>query len=261
MKKANLIAIYINLESSEGRRAFMENQLSKLNIPFNRFSAINGSKLPKNISQINPKDFSRFHGREVRVGEIGCYLSHIGALKQFLESNAKFGLILEDDALISEEARNIIQKIINNYKEGDWDFLKLQSRRNTKVIKTHKIDKKYSLAISFTRSTGATAYIVNRFAAKQMIEKLFPIETPYDHAFDRPLFLNIRVRAVFPYPIKLVKEHSNCSTIETSKAIKRRGFKKLNALFWRAKSEITRITWAVSEVAKDIFTKTFIFRK
>lgn len=253
MQKANkLIAIYINLESSQERKDFMESQLSNLQIPFLRFLAVNGKKLPKNISQINPEDFSKCHGREVRPGEIGCYLSHIGALNKFLESDAKFALILEDDALISEEANNLISKVIDEYQDGDWDFLKLQSRRKTKNIKIRKIDNKYSFAICFTRSTGATAYIVNRFGAKQMVDKLLPIETPYDHAFDRPFFLKIRVRAIYPYPVELIQEHAEISTIETSKPLKKKGFKKISALCWRAQSELSRVLWVASEVVREL---------
>ena len=132
--------------------------------------------------------------------------------------------------MISEEANNLISKVIDEYQDGDWDFLKLQSRRKTKNIKIRKIDNKYSFAICFTRSTGATAYIVNRFGAKQMVDKLLPIETPYDHAFDRPFFLKIRVRAIYPYPVELIQEHAEISTIETSKPLKKKGFSLVESI-------------------------------
>ena len=241
----SVLALYINLDRSDVRRAHMEEQLTALGFPFERFAALDGSTLETGPAEIDPDHFAKCHGRLVRPGEIGCYLSHIRALERFLQSEADYGLIFEDDAEISPDLREILDEVVQRDKLQDWDFLKLQTRRNTFQTLCQPIKDDYSLGICYSRSTGATAYMVTRQGAQKMVERLLPMETPWDHAFDRPHFLGLRFKIVYPYPVTCARLGS--STIETSKPIKLSGLSKLPALWWRSKSEIGRLVWSVKD--------------
>lgn len=238
----SLLVLYINLDRSPDRREHMEAVLSDLGLPYERVAGIEGAKMKPDPVIIDPDDYARCHGRKVRPGEIGCYVSHIKAMERFLETRADYGLIMEDDAQPMPELRILLEQILQNQNLQKWDFLKLQSRRKEGHWLCEPITDVHSLGIYFTRSTGATAYIVNRKAAQSMIEKLLPMQVPWDHAFDRPDYLGLTFRMVYPHPVTFVGIGD--STIETSRPDKLTGLAKLPAVKWRIRSELGRFLWA-----------------
>jgi len=60
--------------------------------------------------------------RELTAGEVGCYLSHLGAWRTLLERNLKTALICEDDVLWRIDANAIIDRFMAEVP-CDWDIL------------------------------------------------------------------------------------------------------------------------------------------
>ena len=92
--------LYINLDRSGVRRERMETQLAAFGLRerYARFAAIDGSALGASASRI-------------KSGELGAFHSHMRAL----ESEASYGLpvhILEDDALLSEHLKPVIEDAV-----------------------------------------------------------------------------------------------------------------------------------------------------
>src|SRR5436190_18540005 len=97
---ASYKGLYINLDRSGARRERMEAQLAAfgLNDRYSRFAAIDGSGLAAGASRVKP-------------GELGAFHSHVSAL----ESAATAGIplhVLEDDALLSEHVKPVIEDAI-----------------------------------------------------------------------------------------------------------------------------------------------------
>jgi glycosyl transferase family 25 len=231
---ADTIFLYINMADSQDRRHHMEEQLASL--VHERVEAVNGYELFATISEQDKKRFLKAHGRDLRPGELGCYLSHLKAMQRLLDSDYKYAVILEDDASMLETIPDLAS-YFSDKKAASWDFLRLQSRRQF-----HKLALSDGFCLNLTRSTGATAYAVNRKAAKILLEKLQVIEAPFDHAFDRPQHFGLRYVHADPLPITV---HGFCSTIETSRPQKLCGLAKLPSLWWRTKSEIFRFLWSL----------------
>lgn len=230
---------YINLCNRVDRKTHMEAQLTKLGLPFERVTGVNGYRFPSSSNVVDTALFERSHGRSVRAGEVGCFLSHLKALARFLQEENQFAVILEDDAVFAPETRSIIDRLCGA-AHSQWDLVKLQTRRNLMSVPVSSINGRHSLNVPFSRSTGATAYLVNRKAAARLIDKLLPIEAPYDHAFDRPFQLGLRMRAVVPHPVSIDPALERVSSIEVEPPKKLRGIKKTQALFWRSRSEVGR---------------------
>jgi hypothetical protein len=91
---------YINLDRSPLRRERMEAQLAQLDLAdrYTRFSAVDGTVLHIAASRI---------GR----GETGAFLSHARALEQAQQAGLPLH-ILEDDALLSQHVRPVIEDAI-----------------------------------------------------------------------------------------------------------------------------------------------------
>src|ERR1051326_3811596 len=97
---ASYRGLYINLDRSGGRRERVGAPLSAFGLHerYSRFAAIDGSTLAASGSRLKP-------------GELGAFHSHVAAL----ESGASSGLplhVLEDDALLSEHVKPVIEDAI-----------------------------------------------------------------------------------------------------------------------------------------------------
>ena len=103
--------LYINLDRSTERRAVMERQLDRYSLaPFYaRFPAIDGLGLDSPRSAIGK-------------GETGCFHSHYRALLS-ARPRGTFVHIMEDDALLSEHVRPVIEQAIATNLFENFDVL------------------------------------------------------------------------------------------------------------------------------------------
>jgi glycosyl transferase family 25 len=136
----------------------------------------------------------------VTAGEVGCFLSHVGVMKQFLTSRAEFCLVLEDDALVGPDLPLVMNELIAHRTR--WDVAFLYGNHSGLPVKTERLGEVGALVGFFGRQTGTVAYIVNRKAATVYANRLLPMRLPIDHSFDRAWRLDIRIRGVAPFPVK-----------------------------------------------------------
>lgn len=94
--KNDTIVYVINLDRSKERFAKILPLIQNLNLPYERISAVDGKKLSKQ-EITHYVDMKPYKIEPLRVGEVGCYLSHAQAWKQFLESDYQNAIIFEDD--------------------------------------------------------------------------------------------------------------------------------------------------------------------
>jgi glycosyl transferase family 25 len=193
-------AFVINMPSAPERWRSICRYLKNSKIDFQRIEGIDGQKIEFPISEFNETSYRLLHGRSKIPAEIGCYLSHIAAMKAFLDSSEDFGIIMEDDAAFEGNLSDIIEKA-TIYSEC-WDILRLSSVNLGKIFKVIPLDDFFSLGISFTRQKGACAYVINRHAAEAYVNRLIPMRLPYDYAFDLEWFFGLKTLFVTPLPIK-----------------------------------------------------------
>lgn len=90
---------FINVAARTDRRAYMEDQLSRLGLVGQRIEAVTPSDL-------SPDDLDRYcnpqRPRFLRPTELSCTLSHVQAWRTLLQSGAAQALILEDDIEIAD---------------------------------------------------------------------------------------------------------------------------------------------------------------
>ena len=190
---------YINLDKAEKRRARIIPLLDKLNIPFERISAIYGKDLPKTEKDklVNRTIFKLMMQREVLDGEIGCYLSHLKTWKKFLNSKASYALIFEDDASFNPtELKKIVDLLI--VENDEWDYVNLSPFRTApgRVIK--KLTHNYELQAPKRRIWCIACYLINRKAAASLIKHALPIRIAVDQYSCWTWTLGNKYRAVSP---------------------------------------------------------------
>ncbi len=138
------------------------------------FPAIMGSNLThKDIqSLLAKKILDKGSISFTHSGEIGCYLSHLQILKNFVLSQKKYCLIFEDDMRLEKNFTKHLKEALLECPEN-WDFLYLWAWPIQKKSCTFIKSKKYILKA--TRIGGSCAYVVNQKGAKKIVNNIQPM--------------------------------------------------------------------------------------
>jgi glycosyl transferase, family 25 len=196
--KFNIGKIYlINLDKSPDRLQYMKKQLNKNNINFERFSAIDGSKLDtEKLTRTN-----MLKTNKMMIGAVGCSLSHINLWKKIQNSNHKYTLILEDDTIIMDnfwEQFNTYSKQIPD----DFDILYLGgSNIDGRMISTNILTPKITKSNS-TKNTGMYGMIINKRVIPILLKHNIPIKDNIDQVVKNHIFDKIKVYYIIPVLIK-----------------------------------------------------------
>ena len=194
-------AYWINLDDRKDRAAQCIIQLSKIGIHASRVSAVTRSEVRIVGNTKNQHYFQ---------GIIACRMSHMRALNAFLSSTDDYGLILEDDFLLSEKVKlSELLKIEGMMRMMNIDLLQIGFLPKgisfpaffsipisifSNLLESVTLFLKYKdVSIPTIQGflPGAHAYIVNREMAWHLIENAqTDIKIPMD------LWLNAFAKAV-----------------------------------------------------------------
>lgn len=123
----DLLTLVINLDGSTDRLTEVDAQLRAVGLSYERFKgfdarATNAADYPE-YSHFNAVTY---FGRGLNGGEIGCYFSHLQALRHFLDVDKRFALVLEDDVSFDPEFGTVLTgalDILRGPNAPDWDAL------------------------------------------------------------------------------------------------------------------------------------------
>ena len=260
MKKLpNYQTYLINLDRAKDRLNLMEYELDKAQVSYERISAIDASKLNSEEYTIRNK-----YDRELVSGEIGCYLSHVKTMKTFLHSEFDFALIIEDDAILVDNFKSILENSIITYnelpKKHQWDVLKLFNGKR-KHIKITDIDNSYLIGACGTSIPITTiAAVWTRKAAEKFLAKINSekpiICRPIDCDLQHPWEFDLRIYNLLP---SLVQPAPVETQIQLEQHLKKA------KLFKQIKYELNRIfpkyIYYISHHGTKEFYTSFIERK
>lgn len=233
-------AYLINLPKAVERLEHAKQSLKKADIELIRVDAVMGKELTLPHPDYSESSYRYRHGKRTNLSELGCYFSHIKAMKMFLESQDEFALILEDDICFEADLKQVITEAI---KQSDkWDLLRLSGLHRGTPVTVGVLDQTYRLAINLTRQTGSGAYVVNRKGAEQMVKHLVPMKLPYDHAYDKEWLYGYKALSVTPYPTN--QQAGFESQINAARSYKLPGYKRhWSVLPYRAWTELSRLLY------------------
>ena len=245
----------INLDRAPDRLARISEQLRHLGLPFVRLPAVDGRQLtPEQTACLDEAGFRRKHGMPPLLGELGCYLSHVEALRAFQASDASFALILEDDIQLHDQLPGVLASLLASASR--WDVAKLSAVHSGTPQPVAELQPGCHLAVMLSRCTGASAYLVNRRAVQAYLRPhngLLPMDLPYDHVFDQGWRFGIKFRLVTPTPCG--HDDQVMSTIgATSSGPPRRKFhwtKRLSTYRYRLGNELRRLAYGLASTWRE----------
>lgn len=228
----------INLESATKRWANTQKIFSAAGIAFSRVSAVDGKTLKLDPAEYSESWYRRLHGRETNPPEVGCYLSHLDALRTFLGTESELALICEDDLEFGPDIVSLLAKALAGPRF--WNVLRLSGLSAGRPLTVRRLGQDHRLCINIARIKGSGAYVIDRTAARVFTDRLLPMVLPYDHALDREWFYGLTAACVSPFPI-VQRQKRFGSAIQTYAQAKLPPFRRwLTTYPYQAFNEISR---------------------
>ncbi|WP_342071661.1 glycosyltransferase family 25 protein [Yoonia algicola] len=177
--KQDLRIWIINLPSATTRRSNMTARLDRLGLDYEIFDAIDGHKRFEEFRpQVDTKRYERDMGQRLLPGKVGCYFSHLSVWNVLAASNAKVGLILEDDVVFHDDFIVALDTALAG--ADHWDLLRLNSTRARFPIAQGSLGN-YRLNAYLGRSTGNGCYLVHRDVAKRLLPRLENMKLAFEY--------------------------------------------------------------------------------
>lgn len=245
----------INLDRAPDRLARITAQLQRLGMPFHRMAAVDARLLTaEQRALLDEPAYRRKHGMLPVWGELGCYLSHVQVMRNFVASDAEFALVLEDDALLHNSLPAVMRGLALHRPR--WDMCKLSAVHSGTPQAFVEVAPGHQLAVMLSRCTAASAYALNRKAAQQYLlgsASLLPMSLPIDHVIDQGWRFGIKVRLVTPTPCS--HDDKVASTIgATSSSNQIRKFpwhQRLTTYAYRLRNEAARVAYGLRQTVLE----------
>lgn len=202
-----IVTYVINLDGSAERLDQISRRLDALDIAFERVAAFDGRKL--DMAMVAEYDVRRalsYMGRRLVGGEIGCYRSHLAVASRFLASDARYALVLEDDALPLCNPLTLLARALPELEAIDPDWLLVNIGNNKSKIVTplsrYSVDGHDCTLVAahyFPMTTSAIVW--SRKGARRFVEEYRSIFAPVDNYFRYWLTRQGHGYSVWPAPV------------------------------------------------------------
>lgn len=229
----------INLEKSPQRFARITQSLAGTTFPIERVAGVYGKNLSNDeIAGVTKK---MLFPRALLRNEIGCYLSHLAALKKMLSDGVEFGIIFEDDAVVGENFDAAVKAALTARRAGkcDWDLLKLSD--SNKVFLKKSSAGAFACVQCYPVPAMGLAQIWTPAAAEKFLRRRQKFGRPYD--IDLKYVWENKIKTHNLYP-DIVTHLPVPSTIGDRDNLKKNFFKNL---LYRAHFILRRFLWSVGE--------------
>ncbi len=221
----------INLEKNQERLLAMDQQLRAFNLVYERVDAILGRALSSQaLKQVYSRTRSALaRGQGLKLGEIGCALSHLKIYKRMVDEQIDCALILEDDLMLSKDFPNVVAQV-----EAFVD------KREKQVVLLSNYDGEVAecaQGICVAKEvTCADGYCVTLPAARMLLHANYPVITEADCW---PRWLKRFGLSMFrAYPTTIVQDCQRFGTEINNTEEHRyniKGMSRLGFLYWKFK--------------------------
>ena len=215
-----MLRLLINLDRSQDRLQVISKALTDLGLSFSRVQAIDGKKLTEEeVRQWTiPKAKRHLCCRDLTRTEIACCLSHRKCWQMLVDSNEEWALILEDDCIFSDRAREFMA-------DAEWmpatlklcQLAHIGHSGECVLIERRKVildDKTEIIRIIKPHHVGAATYLIHRDVAQLALELTGKLEAPVDEvlfSLNYPIGRKYAGWVVNTYPVRI--DHDLESTI------------------------------------------------
>lgn len=191
----------INLRRRPDRRDFMDGQAERLGLAFDYLDAVDAKNTDMTAHRRNAASGPLGH---LSDGDLCCFLSHRKAWQNIHQGSDPFGVILEDDAVLSDDAAAFLRD--DSWIPAGQTCIKLERHGNDRhrvVFKRSEFSVQGRKLVRFlSKHVGASAYILSREAAGHLLDATQTINLSIDHFLfnpnNSPVFKRLRPSQILP---------------------------------------------------------------
>lgn len=202
----SIITLHPQSESTQA----LVTALKENNVIVNSFFGADGRKnIPplQDEESINSKEMRLRHNRDLHGSEIGCYLSHLRAIREAYNSGADRLCVFEDDVQLENGFQQVYSKVTTLSDEVEFvRFMGLKVRKRKVVQPLHE---DYMLVRPERGLTGTQGYMINRRGMEKVLKAGSALYEPIDKFFDHFWEYGLRAYAVEPHVIYENDANSN----------------------------------------------------
>jgi glycosyl transferase, family 25 len=203
-------AVIINLDRDLDRLAHMRAELTKADIDFERFAAIDGRHLPENLKAYfapasNPDQAL------LSAGEIGCYASHLAVCQKMVAGQLPSPLLVfEDDIELVADFSHILAQALSAAPK-DWDMIRLSNDSKKSVLTIAELNGGRKLVHYSKVPTSTGAYLMSLSGAQKFLQACARA-LPVDQDLMRPWAWDLNMYGINPAPVR--RDIFDVSTID-----------------------------------------------
>lgn len=235
--------LVISLPEALERQSIIRAHLQERDFEFHIFEAIDGRQMDVLAHKgYDAKTRRAAHGRDLKPGELGCLLSHRAAYQKIVDDNFDHALLLEDDARLAPETKDILEAFLA--KNIDYDIIRLlgsEKVANSPHRKIIPLYKDFHLTRMKTTPGGAHATLISQAGAKKLLRATEKFAFPIDTILGRCWETSINAYSIQPgLAVQDMDMESSIGDARFEKKIELRGIEKL-------KFKVTRPLFKLSE--------------
>lgn len=222
----------ISLARAKNRRAMMIKRLNDLGAQYEMVDAVDGEAADPALyqSRLRRDIIRRKYGRDMTLGEIGCYLSHYNLWQRVANENIPCALILEDDSEWDDDLLSVTVAV--EHLQWRWGVVLLSGKRHK--IRGRELatlgDRNRRLVLCERRIGSAVGYMVSQWGAELLVKYCREITAPVDFAYGEWWRSKIPFYVVAPAP---VRQFDVGTTIMTKDAKAASPLERFSASLWR----------------------------
>jgi len=160
----------------------------------------------------------------VNNGQLACTIKHYLAIKDIVENNYEYGVVLEDNMEIKDDINKWIKIYIDQLNEmyPDWDIIFDNDAHFGEPLRYMEGEIKEGIYVypksnefrEYARGSVklAQCYLINQKGAKRLYEKMFPFTEVIDHHYAN-VFLKYNFNVYWAEPSNIRRwEHESTAT-------------------------------------------------
>jgi glycosyl transferase family 25 len=160
---------------------------------------------------------------KLTTSEVGCYLSHLRAIRQAYIQGDSHVCIFEDDVVAEPGLGDLIKDIA--LLSEDFHLVRLMALKIRKRKLLHKLPSGYTLTRPERGALGCQGYVLNRTGMKKMLNASTAIHMPIDKVVDSFFLYDLHCFSVEPHAIYEQLHHS--TIVKTAGKLDKRPWVKL----------------------------------
>ncbi|MCB1782423.1 MAG: glycosyltransferase family 25 protein [Alphaproteobacteria bacterium] len=175
-------AFVISLPESTERRDRITGRLGDLGFSYHIFEAVDGRQM--DVTQHPDYDRPRrlrCFGRDLLGAEVGCFLSHRGALERIANEGLACALVMEDDAILQDSLPDVIEALMLHKPMPDLvRFIGKDKVYNAPQKHIANLTPNHHLVRLQGTPGGSYAYFVSAAGARKLLHAMARIYMPVD---------------------------------------------------------------------------------